>query len=988
MKIRLWPEAEMPLKNASSSYCSVKQFLTKCYLIIFITTSFFTIPAIQKNVTAQTAKEKLSQVSNAVHSVASDAKLIFVTGDDLSLSGKSSTWIYVFKSESKNRLYEYWYDEGKVVAKTTITQLGEFSPTKGMGYLPENWMDSNEILTIAESNGGSSFRASHGGNAAIGVGLLPSAFESTGNAPHLYPVSAWEISYRWNDTYFDITINAQSGEVITNEPFDKRTLKANELILNMDSLAKRLTADAGLFRIWSPLVDLQGKSGEWIFEYHSISRQTTFLCTYYFSKIRREAESNQPDHNYSTANEIPDTRMNSDSAIIVAESLGGLQFRNSHPNTEINIRMEINESSLPQWNVNYNSPTGSETFQIIAINTENLVNKAQTKLEQVKTLAETYASDAELVFVTSGNISETGNGEWHYVFKSVSQQQLYEFYSTLLGDIILAEGVTGFFSKEDFLNSEPFPDSWLPIDAALIISENRGGSEFRQNYPDWRINVFLFTDINNNNFEWDINYNSEETGNQIHFFIDATARSTTDDWPKIYGGDQADIGLSVQETNDEGFIIAGYSYSFGNGTADPWLIKTDKFGNLEWDKIYVTPYNSYGAHVEITDENEYLIALNTADSSGVYSGNLLLTDTNGNEKLGRMFGSGGSSEVNSILQTTDNSYIMAGSCSTTEGEPFDFWLIKIDDEGNELWRRTYGGAGDDMCNSLQQLPDGGYILFGTTNSYGAGESDFWLLKTDENGNKIWDTTFGGLSIDEGKSLKLTSDEGFILAGLTESYGEGGQDCYLIKTDKNGNEEWSKTFGSQNDDLFDDVIQTPDGGYISVGTTMKNDNRDILIIKTDSSGNEIWDRVIGEEWGDAGKAICKTSDGKYAITGRTRSWGANVTDIFLIKIEDSGNITQLSKLKMPENISLSNYPNPFNRYTNICLNIKRQGKYTMRVIDLSGKEITVLLNRFLPEGQFEFSWNGQNQNRKIINPGVYFLELYGEKDKKIIKLIKE
>ena len=988
MKIRLWPEAEMPLKNASSSYCSVKQFLTKCYLIIFITTSFFTIPAIQKNVTAQIAKEKLSQVSNAVHSVAADAKLIFVTGDDLSLSGKSSTWIYVFKSESKNRLYEYWYDDGNVVAKTTITQLGDFSPTKGMGYLPETWMDSNEILTIAESNGGSSFRASHGGNAAIRMSLLPSAFESSGNTPHLYSVVAWEISYRQNDTYFDIAINAQSGEVITNKPFDERTVTAKELILNMDSLAKGLTADARLFRIWSPFVDLQGKSGEWAFEYHSVSHQTTFLCTYHFSKIRREAESNQPDHDYSTANEIPDTWMNSDSAIIVAESLGGLQFRNSHPNTEINIRIEINEAGLPQWEVFYNSPTGTTSFQITAINTENLVNKAQTRLEQVKTLAETYASDAELVFVTSGNISETGDGEWHYVFKSVSQQEVYEFYSTLLGNIVLAEGVTSFFSKEDFLNSEPIPDSWLTIDAALLIAEGRGGTEFRQNYPDWRISVNLFNDINNDNFEWGIRYSSDETGNYIQFFIDAAAKSTTDDWPKIYGGDQADIGLSVQETNDGGFIIAGYSYSFGNGTADTWLIKTDIFGNLEWDKTLSTPYNGYGTYVEVTDENEYLIAHNTADSLGIYSANLLLADTNGNEKLGRMFWSGGSTEVNSIHKTQDNSYIMAGSSSTTEEEPFDFWLIKIDDEGNELWRRTYGGAGDDMCNSVQQLPDGGYILFGTTNSYGEGEADFWLLKTDENGNKIWDTTFGGPSIDEGKSLKLTSDGGYILAGLTESYGEGGQDCYLIKTDENGNEEWSKTFGSLNDDLFDDVIQTPDGGYISVGTTMKNDNRDILIIKIDSLGNKIWDRVIGEEQGDAAKAICKTSDGKYAITGRTRSWGDESTDIFLMKIEDSGDITQLSKLKALENISLSNYPNPFNRYTNICLNIKRQGKYTMRVIDLSGKEITVLLNRFLPEGQFEFSWNGQNQNRKIINPGVYFLELNGDSDKKVIKIIKE
>lgn len=890
----------LPNKHYSTLNGPVKYF-TKFICYFFLTVSILFLSSVEFKCAAQTttAKERLSQVTDAVHSVASDAKLVFATGDDLSLTGKSSKWIYIFKSETNNRLYEYWYEDGSVVARSSLSEWQDFQNSPGMTYLPDGWKDSNEIISIAESNGGSSFRNSHGGNAAIRFSLLPSAFGSSGNTPHLYTVPAWEISYRQNDTYFDITINAQTGEVLTNEPFYLRTVTAKELLNNMDSLAHELTEDARLFKVWSPGVDLEGKSTEWVFEYHSISRYTVFLCTYNFSKIRRESESSPEEHDYSSSIEIPDSWIDSDSAIVVANAQGLEDFINTHPDGNINILLSDDQPGLPVWKVNYHSPTGSQSYEIPAIDVEEMNNTAQTNLNEIQTMAESFAYDAELVFVYANyfDISYTGSGLWHYVFGSESQQQIYEFYATLTGETGQTEEPTQFFSIEDFLSCKPFPDSWIDSDSILTVTENSGGSEFRQTYPDWQISAILTDSPYGDGFKWEINYYSPGTDNHLQFFINAKGKLTTDDWPQIYGGNGAEVGQSVQETSDGGFVVTGYTNSFGQGMADTWLIKTDKFGNLEWDKTYGGSYNDYGMYIDVTDENEYLIAHNTSDASGIYSGNLLLTDTIGNEKMGRQFGSGGITEVNSIHKTTDGSYIMAGSSSPAEGEPFDFLLIKIDDNGDQLWRYTYGGVGDDACISMQQTSDGGYILLGTTSSYGDGGIDLWLVKTDEDGNKVWDKTFGGPGNDEGKSLELTSDGGFILAGQTDSYGEGGSDCYLVKTDENGNEQWSKTFGSQYEDEFNGLIQAPDGGYISVGTTDRNGNSDVLLIKTDSSGNKIWEQIIGGDLADVGKAICNTSDGNFAITGRTRNWGADGNDIFLMKIiQEEGPSIVISKLE--------------------------------------------------------------------------------------------
>jgi len=250
-----------------------------------------------------------------------------------------------------------------------------------------------------------------------------------------------------------------------------------------------------------------------------------------------------------------------------------------------------------------------------------------------------------------------------------------------------------------------------------------------------------------------------------------------------------------------------------------------------------------------------------------------------------------------LIQKSDGGYLLAGYTRSFGAGKEDFWLVKIDLSGNAQWNCTYGGAESDIAFSVIETSDNGYAVAGYTGSFGAGGDDFWLIKTDSSGNMQWNKTIGGAGDDYAFSLVETSDGGYTVAGYTRSYGAGKDDFWLVNTDSSGRVEWNQTYGGWDDDGAISLVLCSDGGYALVGMTESfgygSDRDDFWLVKTDSFGNMEWNHTYGGTIREYGFCLIQTSDGGYAIAGYTYSISAVNSDLWLVKMDKQGVIPEFT-----------------------------------------------------------------------------------------------
>jgi len=373
---------------------------------------------------------------------------------------------------------------------------------------------------------------------------------------------------------------------------------------------------------------------------------------------------------------------------------------------------------------------------------------------------------------------------------------------------------------------------------------------------------------------------------------------------KAIGGKKEDHGISLIQTSDGGYVIAGATRSFGAGEWDVYVVKLDANGNLQWTKTIGGPETEEGNSLIQTSDGGYVIA-GATNSSGAGDVDVYVVklDANGNLQWSKTIGGPGYEIGHSLIQTSDSGYAIAGETYSFGAGGKDVYVVKLDANGKLQWTKTIGGKGWEAGFSLIQTSEGGYAIAGYTGSFGAGQLDVYVVNLDAHGNLQWTKTIGGPGEEIGTSLIQTSDGGYVIAGATRSFGAGGTDVYVVKLDTHGNLQWTKTIGGKKEDLGNSLIRTSDDGYAIAGVTNSfgAGGTDVYVVKLDTHGNLQWTKTISAKSKNLIKSsIVQTSDGSYVIAGTTRSFGAGKDDVYVVKLDKNGNaccaVSQTSRVE--------------------------------------------------------------------------------------------
>jgi len=375
--------------------------------------------------------------------------------------------------------------------------------------------------------------------------------------------------------------------------------------------------------------------------------------------------------------------------------------------------------------------------------------------------------------------------------------------------------------------------------------------------------------------------------------------------PNLYSRDYGsnsfyETGQNIIKT-DNGFAITGFSYdttgSFGDYKYFGTFSQLDASGQLVNEKSFqymnAGGINAWYEGVQTRDGGFAVVGLtdkgDTTDSN--YDLYFAKLDGNGNRITERIFGENGSTDFEwgqGIIEDDDGNFVLVGrGRNPSRDNSYDFYVLKLDPNGNKLWERLLGGNESDYGNKLIQSRDGSYVLVGYTRSKGMGSNDVWLVKMDKNGNTIWDKTYGGAESDYGSDLVETSDGGFAIAGYTYTNSQGSADGYLVRTDVNGNLVWEKRWGSSDYEILNSIILSDEGGFVMVGQNSFSGNRDFWCIKTDALGETVWNRSYGTEQTEFAYGLTKSDDCGYLLVGSGRIRGQNY-QTRLIKIDADGN----------------------------------------------------------------------------------------------------
>jgi len=308
-------------------------------------------------------------------------------------------------------------------------------------------------------------------------------------------------------------------------------------------------------------------------------------------------------------------------------------------------------------------------------------------------------------------------------------------------------------------------------------------------------------------------------------------------YSKHLGTKEDEAGNAVVDTGD-GYVIVGSSDKLGNDRKSVYLVKIQKDGELIWERAFFSNKFDYYSGNDLAKHDGGFIIASTERHPKLFNERVdaYITST---DKKGHVFGTrrygGEDDDMANAIITTEDGYVFAGATESFGHGDFDAYVLKMDKHGKRLWSRAYGGSDDDSANDIIEVSDG-YVLVGTTESFGRRYSDVYVVKMNKNGKRLWQKSYGGSRDEEGYAI-VDDGDGYVITGSAESYGEGFRsDLYLFKIDRNGKLLWERIYGQKQDDVGYDLAKTDDG-FIVVGTISdeRTRDKDVYIIKTDKNG---------------------------------------------------------------------------------------------------------------------------------------------------------
>lgn len=453
-------------------------------------------------------------------------------------------------------------------------------------------------------------------------------------------------------------------------------------------------------------------------------------------------------------------------------------------------------------------------------------------------------------------------------------------------------------------------------------------------------------------------------------------------WTRRYGLSGSDRAYAMAP-GGWGMMLTGRTTSFSPASFEDIFLMELEYptGDTNYWKVFVK---------DSTDERAYSIASTKHFQGFVMAGfaeaqdtgnadlYILKADDEGNELWHKSYGGTGQDTAYSVIVTPDDGLLVAGY-TTSFGEGSDAWVLCTDSLGDTLWTALYGGTANDAATCIIPAQDDGYVVTGWRCPQ-EGNQDLYLFKIDSLGSLVWEHTYGGEQDDMGFSIAPTSDGGYVVQGCTWSRGAGFSDIWLLKTDASGDTLWTRTYGGPSYESTVDnqpesfsVSQTADGGYIILGSTRSFGSleEDVYLVKTNASGDTLWTRRYGGDKLDVCYSVLQMGDGGYFMAGRTRSFGSERCDIYIIKTDSQG-IVGIGESPAEPPFKYELAPVAANTAATIRYLLPHAARVNLTVYDAAGRRVACLVDEVIAAGVHTLRWEGRDPVNRRCASGVYFI----------------